>query len=114
MSRSPRTSQQVRAAVAARAVHRSWLAERQIPEMRGWFHEESFTAFMLAALLDPDACPIVTDLLLAETPSQALRARGPLTLHSAPKSVMDLVLGFGEPEPAAVVIEAKRFYSPSN
>ncbi|MEO3773959.1 hypothetical protein [Micromonospora halophytica] len=114
MARSPRTPQQTGVAITARSLHRVWLADRGIREMEGWLHEESFTAILLAALLDPDTCDVITDLLLAETPSKTLRDRGPLTLHSAPKPVMDLVLGFGGLERAAIVIEAKRFYSPSN
>jgi hypothetical protein len=115
MSRSPRTRAQTRAAQQARAAHRSWLAARDLDEMNGWLNEAAFTAILLAALLDPDSRDTVTTALLADAPAEALHAHGPLTLQSAPGSVMDLILGFGEqPDMAAVVIEAKRFESPSN
>ena len=115
MARSPRTAEQSRAARAARAEHQAWLEQRGLVEMKGWLNEAAFTAILLAALLDPESRDTAVAALLAGTPADSLRSRGPLTLQSAPGSVMDLVLGFGEqPDLVAVVIEAKRFESPSN
>jgi hypothetical protein len=83
--------------------------------MKGWLNEAAFTAILLAALLDPDSRDTVTTVLLANTPADSLRIAGPMILQSAPGSVMDLVLGFWEqPNLAAIVVEAKRFESPSN
>ena len=115
MARSPRTAEQSRAARAARVGHRAWLEQRDLAEMNGWLNEAAFTAILLAALLDPESRETAVAALLADTPADTLRSRGLLTLQSAPGSVMDLVLGFGEqPDLTAVVIEAKRFESPSN
>lgn len=115
MPRSPRTAEQLRAAREARTLHRDWLNERNLTEMNGWLNEASFTAILLAALLEPQSRETIVAALLADTSSVALHERGPLTLQSAPGSVMDLVLGFGkQPNLTAVVIEAKRFESPSN
>ena len=115
MSRSPRTAEQSGAAQAARVEHRAWLAQRNLAEMNGWLNEAAFTAILLAALLEPASRDTAVATLLAGTPAASLRSRGPLTLQSAPGSVMDRVLGFGEqPDLVAVVIEAKRFESPSN
>ncbi|KAA6212026.1 hypothetical protein CP973_21260 [Streptomyces albofaciens JCM 4342] len=109
------TADQKQKLIDDHAAHRAWLRDNKINEQPHALTEDSFTGLILAGLLDPDSAPSVCRALFVSlNPSSRVDVVLPLSAY-CPSSGVDLVVEAQQQDfRGLVVVEHKRFTSPSH